>query len=94
MRGGIDAWIAAGYSGEDPPTTEVTRVSLEDVKAKLDAGSNVVIVDSRAKTAYDRNYIAGAISIPISDMSSLSPEEIAQRYSDLHLYDEIITYCE
>jgi rhodanese-related sulfurtransferase len=94
MRGGIGAWIAAGYSGGDPPPTEVIRISLEDVKAKLDAGSNIVIVDSRAKTAYDRSHIAGAISIPLSDMSSLSPEEIAQRYSDLHLYDEIMTYCE
>jgi rhodanese-related sulfurtransferase len=53
-----------------------------------------VIVDSRTKASYDSSHIAGAISIPLSDMSPLSSEEIAQRYSDLHLYDEILTYCE
>jgi rhodanese-related sulfurtransferase len=63
------------------------------VKAKLDAGSNIVIVDSRTKASYESGHIAGAISIPLSDMSPLSPEEIAQRYGDLQSYDEILTYC-
>jgi rhodanese-related sulfurtransferase len=88
IEGGWAAWVAAGYQNE------VTGISVGDVKAKLEAGSNIVIVDSRAKTAYDTNHIAGAISIPLSDMSPLSPEEITQRYSDLHSYDEILTYCE
>jgi hypothetical protein len=83
---------SGGFAVTDPP--EIPRISVEEVKAKLDAGSNIVIVDSRHEMSYDSNHIAGAISIPLSDMSSLSSEEITQRYSDLHLYDEIITYCE
>jgi rhodanese-related sulfurtransferase len=64
-----------------------------EVKTKLDAGSNIVIVDSRSKASYGSRHIAGAISIPLSDLSPLSSEEIAQRYSDLQRYDEILTYC-
>jgi hypothetical protein len=82
----------SGFDVTGPP--EIFRISVEEVKTKLDAGSNIVIVDSRSKASYEGNHITGAISIPLSDMSPLSPEEIAQRYSDLHLYDEITTYCE
>ena len=65
---------------------EVPRISVEEVKAKLDAGSNLVIIDSRSKTSYDQSHIAGAISIPSGTM--------AEPYSDLDGYDEIITYCD
>jgi 3-mercaptopyruvate sulfurtransferase SseA len=83
-------------SEEKAPT--ILRISVETVKAKLDAGSNIVIIDNRGQAAYDRDHIAGAISIPLSDMldangNALSPEVITQRYSDLQRYDEIITYC-
>jgi rhodanese-related sulfurtransferase len=56
------------------------------VKAKLDGGINLVIIDSRSKSSYDRSHITGAISIPMSTM--------AKPYSDLDSYDEIITYCD
>jgi rhodanese-related sulfurtransferase len=84
-------------AGEKAPT--ILRISVENVKAKLDAGSNIVIVDNRAQSAYDRNHIAGAISIPLPDLvdangNALSPDVITQRYSDLQRYDEIITYCD
>ncbi len=71
-----------------PPSSylpEVPRIGIEEVKAKLDAGSNIVIVDSRFKTSYDQSHIAGAISIPITTM--------AEPYDYLDGYDEIITYC-
>ena len=64
---------------------EVPRIGIEEVKAKLDAGSNIMIVDSRSKASYDRSHIAVAISIPLADM--------AGPYSDLASYDEIIFYC-
>ena len=67
----------------DPP--EVARVSVEALKAKLDAGANLVIIDSRSETAYDESHIAGAISIPLATM--------AEPYSDLDGYDEIVAYC-
>ena len=64
---------------------EIPRVSAEEVKAKLDAGTNIVIVDSRPKASYDQSHIVGAISLPLTSM--------AEPYSDLDGYDEIISYC-
>jgi rhodanese-related sulfurtransferase len=84
-------------AGEKAPTT-ILRIDVEAVKAKLDAGSNIVIVDNRPQTDYGIDHIAGAVSIPLTDLldtngNALSPELITQRYSDLQRYDEIITYC-
>ena len=75
-------------STELPPSSylpEVPRISAEEVKWKLDAGINLVIIDSRSKGAYDYSHIAGAVSIPLDTM--------AEPYSNLDGYDEIITYC-
>jgi hypothetical protein len=64
---------------------EIPRISVEEVKAKLDAGSNIVIVDPRSRVAYESIRITGAISIP--------EEETAQRFSELSGYDEVVIYC-
>jgi 3-mercaptopyruvate sulfurtransferase SseA len=73
---------------------EIPRISVEDVKAKLDAGANIAIIDTRLKYEYERTHIAGAISIPEKEIIPEPPlEEIARRYSKLRGYDEVITYC-
>ena len=70
----------------DSSLPEVARVSVEALKAELDAGANLVIVDSRSESEYDQSHIAGAISVPSGTM--------AEPYSDLDGYDEIVTYCD
>jgi rhodanese-related sulfurtransferase len=72
--------------------------TVEELKAKLDAGANIAIVDTRATKSYERSRIAGAFSIPIADLQDgdnnpLSAELICQRYGYLSSYDEIVTYC-
>ena len=64
---------------------EITRVSAAEIKAKLDKRANIVIVDTRAREEYQQTRIAGAISIPLEDISG--------RHGELRRYDEIITYC-
>ncbi len=65
--------------------SEVPRISPEKVKAKLDTGSNMVIIDTRSKAEYEQTHISGAVSVPL--------DEIAQRYSEFNGYTEIFTYC-
>ncbi len=65
---------------------EVTRVSTAEVKAKLDKGTSIVIVDTRDREAYQQTRIAGAISIPL--------EDISRRQGELRRYLEIFTYCD
>lgn len=65
--------------------SEIPRTSPGAVKAKLDAGFNLVIVDTRSKAEYEQAHVAGAISIPL--------ETLTQRYRELNGYNEIVTYC-
>lgn len=65
--------------------SNVPRISLEELKEKLDAGAEVVVVDVRSKEEFDQGHIPGAISIPYG--------EIEARYRELPRDKEIITYC-
>jgi rhodanese-related sulfurtransferase len=64
---------------------EVPRITVQDVKAKLDSGASIAVVDSRPWAYYVESRIPGAISLPFDDM--------APPYPDLAGYDEIATYC-
>jgi hypothetical protein len=70
--------VDSGYSN-------VPRISLEELKDRLDAGADLVIVDVRSKEEFEQGHIPGAVSIPW--------EEMAARYSELPGDKEIITYC-
>jgi hypothetical protein len=65
--------------------SDVPRVSMEQLKEKLDAGDAIVIVDVRSKEDFDEGHIIRAVSIPW--------EEIEGRYTELPRDKEIITYC-
>ena len=64
---------------------EIPRISVQDVKANLDAGSNILIVDVRYQEYYEVSRIPGAISMPEVGMKG--------PYTILDNYDEIYTYC-
>jgi len=95
IEGGFRAWKEAGYPIEEleldaelPPSEylpEIPRISVRAVKARLDEGVNVIIIDSRHQHSYDEAHIPGAISIPLDDM--------VEPYDEFENYDEIITYC-
>lgn len=80
---GGNSYISSTTATINP--SEIPRISARAVKDKLDAGSNLVIIDTRSEAEYEQAHIAGAISMPL--------ERIAQRYSELNIYDDIVTYC-
>ena len=89
--------LAGCAGGEAPDTSDIPRISVDEVKAKLDAGDNIVLVDTRSAEEYQEASISGAISIPLTELldendDPLSDEEISQRYSGLQDFDEIITF--
>jgi len=65
--------------------SNVPRIGLEELKEKLDAGADLVVVDVRSKEEFEQGHIPGAISIPYSEMKA--------RYRELPRDKEIITYC-
>ena len=63
---------------------DVQRITKEELKAKIDKGENIVVLDMRAKGSYDGSKfkIKGAVR--------LSPVEVE---SKINKDKEVITYC-
>jgi len=61
------------------------NMSVQDVKAKLDAGGKPVFLDVREDWEVAINRLQGAVHIPLA--------ELGQRFSELKPDDEIIVYC-
>jgi hypothetical protein len=62
---------------------EITRVDVKDARAAYETGS-AVFVDVRTAEAFEQSHIAGALSIPLSEL----PQQLGQ----LSKSDWIITY--
>jgi len=78
-------WEPSTPPGVPDSGSAVLRVSPEQLKEKLDAGADIVIVDVRGKEDFDEGHIPGAVSIPW--------EEMEARYTELPRGKEVITYC-
>jgi adenylyltransferase/sulfurtransferase len=65
-----------------PGATELTSTEL---KARLDRGDKLTIVDVREPNEYQINRIPGSVLIPLG--------EIPRRYAELNQDDELIMQC-
>ena len=68
-------------------TDDVPRITVQELKAKIDKGEDLVVVDVRTGKDYEgsRIKIKGAVRIPIV--------QLEERYKELPMDKEIITYC-
>jgi rhodanese-related sulfurtransferase len=66
---------------------DVPRVSVQDAKAELDAGTGVM-VDARPTDAYTQEHIAGAINIPLGTPADKFQEAVASAQGK-----KIFIYC-
>ena len=67
-----------------PPSESAKRITRDEA-IKLVKSRKAVYVDVRSKESYDTEHIAGAISIPLS--------ELMNRLRDIPPGKKIITYC-
>lgn len=67
-----------------PTASPVPKLTVQEVKLKIDSGSVFVLVDVRSKADYDKSHIVGAVSIPI--------QELPTRYIEIPTESEIIVY--
>ena len=67
--------------------SEVPRISVEELKERLDKGEEIVVGDTRPASVYDIKHIPGAISVPASAIYNESPLD------ELPLDQEIVLYC-
>ncbi len=65
----------------------VPRITVEELKAKMDKGAPVIVVDVRTGPSYDNSKIRvkGDVRIPYQD--------IAKRTAELPFGSEIVLYC-
>jgi hypothetical protein len=66
------------------PSEEARRITVAELKQKLDAGE-AVVYDTRPKTAYDQEHIKGALSMPSG--------EVADRAVELPKDKLVVFYC-
>jgi hypothetical protein len=64
---------------------EVPRISVEELKERLDSGETIVIGDTRSPAVYDANHIVGAISTPSA--------EVLSQLEGVPLDQAIVLYC-
>ncbi len=82
LDGGIDGWRGSGgelFSGVNVPSkafgefVEVTyhtpNITADELKAKLDAGEDLVVLDSRPFTEYHRMSIPAGIDVPGAELA-------------------------
>lgn len=69
------------------PTTkdEVPRMTVEELKERMDNGEAILIGDTRSKIEYDIRHIPGAISIP--------ERQVEAQLNEIPQDQEIILYC-
>lgn len=83
----VTSTTVAEVASEVPTKLEdVPRISVEELKERIDGGEAIVIGDTRVQRVFDVNHIPGAISIT-------SAQVIEARLDDLPLDQEIVLYC-
>jgi len=63
LKAGIEAWYNAGYS-----TEHLYVLTVRELKAKLDRGEELTIVDDRGQDEWDSGHIRGAKHIYVGDI--------------------------
>lgn len=78
----------AAVDDSEVPTklVDVPRISVEELKERIDGGEAIVIGDTRVQSEFDVNHIPGAISITSAQVREA-------RLDDLPLDQEIVLYC-
>ncbi|MFO0660806.1 MAG: molybdopterin-synthase adenylyltransferase MoeB [Polyangiaceae bacterium] len=65
---------------------EVKTVSLEDIRARLDAKTPMVLVDVREKEEYRAGYIPGALSLPRGFLEMQAEQRLPDRSAPIVVY--------
>ena len=65
----------------------VQTITRDDLKAKLDRGSPVILVEALPTKYYEDGHLPGAINIPHDRVDALAPDLLPDKAA------EIVVYC-
>ena len=52
------------------PEDSIPRISIDELKQKINSGDSILIVDTRHREEYEVDHIEGAVSAPLDDIIS------------------------
>ncbi len=81
----IDYEEFCGLNAPGEQVSEEFRITPEELKAKLDNGGSVVLLDVREPMEYEISRLKGSVLMPVA--------QVPGRVSELSTADEIVVYC-
>ena len=82
------AFISVAGSAQAAMQGDIPRISIQELKKMMDAGTPVTILDAQPKDVYIAGHIKGAISLPWK--SQIALEDVWSLPTD----QLIVTYCD
>ena len=80
LKEGIEGWYNGGF-----PTEHVELLTVHQLKAKMDRGEELTILDDRGQDEWDQGHIKGAKHIYVG--------HIPERMSDIPKYKPVAMFC-
>ena len=80
LKGGVEGWYNAGF-----PTEHMELLTVHQLKAKIDRGEELTILDDRGEDEWDRGHIKGAKHIYVG--------HIPERMSDIPKDKPVAMFC-
>jgi len=77
----VSETVRTHFEAHDP----IEPIDPAELKRRIAAGDDVVVVDVRPRQEFEAGHIAGAVSIPL--------EELAERLDELPDDVEVVAYC-
>jgi|TARA_Y100000310_G_scaffold60623_1_gene55942 rhodanese-related sulfurtransferase len=62
-------------------------ITVEDLKKKIDANEDFILVDVLSNESYENKHIPKAINLPINELEQRAPNELPDKNK------EVIVYC-
>ncbi len=83
----LAAWIGWKYTQRKRflKKLSVARITAEELRDKLEAGEEIVVVDVRSSLESDDDMVPGALRIPLEDLEA--------RHNDIPRDRDIILFC-
>lgn len=63
-----------------------TKIKAEEAKSRLDASSDIILVDVRTQEEFDSGHIEGALLIPYDEMADLAESLLPDKDAEIFLY--------
>lgn len=64
----------------------VTKITREELQAKLDRGDKVILVEALPPMYYEDTHLPGALNIPHDQVEALAPELLPDKFADIVVY--------